>query len=328
MNEKTKKFFHVDKGGENMKRNIITINEEECTGCGLCIPNCPEGAIQIVDGKARLVSDLLCDGLGACIGHCPEGAIIIEEREAGEYDERTVMENIVKQGTNTVRAHLAHLKEHKQDAYYKQALEYLKEQGLLIPVDKEPIIHGTTFEGCPGSKIMAFAREDLAAEALEGKRPSQLTHWPIQMHLLSPNAPHYQGSDMLLVADCVAYSLGDFHKDYLKGKALGIACPKLDEGKEIYLEKLKALIDVAKINTLTVMIMQVPCCSGLLQLALNAAAQAERKIPIKCIVVSLQGDILKEEWVQATSKAHWFSTNQRNQEKDKSYEQRRIKPSE
>jgi len=228
-----------------MKRKIITIDEEKCTGCELCIPNCPEGAIQIIDGKARLISDLLCDGLGACLGHCPEDAITIEEREAEEYDER--------------------------------------------------------------SRMMAFAREDRAAEVLAGKRPAQLTHWPIQMHLLSPNAPHYQGADMLLAADCVAYSLGDFHKDYLKGKALGIACPKLDEGKEIYLEKLKALIDGAKINTLTVMIMQVPCCGGLLQLALQAAAQAERKIPIKCIVVSLQGDILKEEWVHATPDVHEVS---------------------
>jgi hypothetical protein len=153
--------------------------------------------------------------------------------------------------------------------------------------------------------MTAFAREDRAAEVLAGNRPSQLTHWPIQMHLLSPHAPHYQGADMLLAADCVAYSLG-----YLKGKALGIACPKLDEGKEIYLEKLKALIDVAKINTLTVMIMQVPCCGGLLQLALQAADGAERKIPVKSVVVGIQGDILKEEWVQATPEAHQVSAYQ------------------
>jgi len=286
-----------------MKRNIITIDEEKCTGCGLCIPNCPEGAIQIIDGKARLVSDLLCDGLGACLGHCPEDAITIEEREAEEYDERKVMENVVKQGMNTVKAHLAHLKEHKQDAYYNQAVEYLKGEGIPIPEEIEPSVHGMPFSGCPGSRMMSFAKEDAAAEVLAGKRPSQLTHWPIQMHLLSPNAPHYQGADMLLAADCVAYSLGDFHKDYLKGKTLGIACPKLDQGKEIYLEKLKALIDGAKINTLTVMIMQVPCCSGLLHLALQAAAQAERKIPVKCIVVGIQGDILKEEWVDVTPDA-------------------------
>ncbi len=287
-----------------MKRNIITIDEDKCTGCGLCVPNCPEGAIQIIDGKARLVSDLLCDGLGACLGHCPEDAITIEEREAEEYDESRVMENIVKQGINTVKAHLTHLKEHKQDAYYDQAVTYLKEHNIPIPGDRGTTVEGMPSGSCPGSRIMAFAREDRASEALAGKRPSQLTHWPIQMHLLSPYAPHYQGADMLLTADCVAFSLGDFHKEYLKGKVLGIACPKLDEGKEIYVEKLKALIDVAKINTLTVMIMEVPCCGGLLQLALKAASQAERRIPIKRVVVSLRGDILQEEWVEATPRAH------------------------
>ncbi|NIQ40094.1 MAG: 4Fe-4S dicluster domain-containing protein [Proteobacteria bacterium] len=281
-----------------MKRKIITIDEERCTGCELCIANCPEGAIQIIDGKARLVSDLLCDGLGACLGHCPEDAITIEEREAEDYNERTVVENILKQGPNTLKAHLAHLREHQQDEYYNQAVEYLKEQNIPIPADTESTPHLTPMGGCPGSKTMAFAREDRAAKSLVGKRPSALTHWPIQMHLLSPVAPHYQNADMVLAADCVAYSLGDFHKDYLQGKVLGIACPKLDEGQEIYLEKLKALIDMAKINTLTIMIMQVPCCRGLLHLALEAAAQADRSIPIKCIITGLQGDILKEEWLQ------------------------------
>jgi hypothetical protein len=195
---------------------------------------------------------------------------------------------------------LAHAlaKEHQQDEYYNQAVEYLKEKNISIPMDSESTPHSAPMGGCPGSKTMAFAREDRAAKSLVGKHPSALTHWPIQMHLLSPVAPHYQNADMVLAADCVAYSLGDFHKDYLQGKVLGIACPKLDEGQEIYLEKLKALIDMAKINTLTVMIMQVPCCRGLLHLALEAAAQAERNIPIKCIITGLQGDILREEWIQ------------------------------
>lgn len=280
-----------------MKRSIIKIDEEKCTGCELCIPNCPEGAIKIIDGKARLISDLFCDGLGACIGYCPEGAISVEEREAESYDERRVMENIVKAGPNTIKAHLDHLSEHGQDEFLKQAIDFLKEKNIEVPEEKEETMNTQNSSGCPGSSSMAFAREDAGVETLEGKRPSQLTHWPIQMHLISPNAPHFQGADLVLAADCVAYSLGDFHKDYLKDKTLAIACPKLDEGQEIYLEKLKALIDVARINTLTVMIMQVPCCSGLQRLAQKAAEEATRKIPIKSIVVSLQGGILKEEWV-------------------------------
>jgi len=205
-----------------MKRSIIKIDEEKCTGCGLCIPNCPEGALQIIDGKARLVSDLMCD-----------------------------------------------------------------EDKMKVPAHTS----------CPGSQSVAFEKADTPAAALEGSRPSQLTHWPVQMHLISPNAPQYQGADLLLAADCIAFSLGDFHKDYLKGRALAIACPKLDEGQEIYLEKLKALIETAKINTLTVMIMQVPCCGGLLNLAKKAVEEAERNIPVKIIVVGIHGEILKEEWV-------------------------------
>lgn len=281
-----------------MKRSIIKIDEEKCTGCELCIPNCPEGAIQIIDGKARLVSDLMCDGLGACLGHCPEGAITVEEREAEPYDEHKVMENIVKHGSNTIKAHLKHLKDHGQTEFYEQAIDYLQKNNMEIPKEEDkkmqPMHHGG---GCPGSHSMNFDRNVLEEEKMEGKRPSQLTHWPIQMHLISPNAPHYQGADLLLAADCTAFSLGDFHKDYLKDKVLAIVCPKLDEGQDIYLEKLKALVDTAKINTLTVLIMQVPCCGGLLRLAQKAVEEANRKIPIKAIVVGIQGEILKEEWV-------------------------------
>ena len=130
-----------------------------------------------------------------------------------------------------------------------------------------------------------------------GKRASQLTHWPVQMHLISPMAPYFQASDLVLAADGVAYALADFHKDYLKGKTLAIACPKLDSNQEVYTEKLKALIDEAKINTLTVMIMEVPCCGGLIATTLEAAKEAKRKVPIKLIVVGIKGDIKKEEWV-------------------------------
>lgn len=284
-----------------MKRAIIRIDEAKCTGCGQCIPNCPEGAIQVIDGKARLISDRFCDGLGACLGHCPTGAITIEEREAEPYNERTVMENIVQQGPNVIRAHLAHLKEHGEMDLLEQAVEVLKEKGIANPLDDAHASRGAHVHGghggCPGTRSMSFARAEKPAGDDAGKRASQLSHWPVQLHLMSPHAPQYQGADVLLAADCVAYAVGDFHKDYLKGKALAIACPKLDEGQDVYVEKIQALIDEAKINTLTVMIMQVPCCGGLLHLARTAASQASRKVPIKCLVVSLQGEILREEWV-------------------------------
>jgi len=232
----------------------------------------------------------MCDGLGACLGHCREGAITIEEREAEPYDERKVMANIVRQGAGTIRAHLAHLRAHRQDAYYAEALSYLRENGIAIPEDLAPPAAGLNQEatpaqhqGCPGARSFNFSQDGQPAVApaadLTSPLPSQLSHWPIQLHLLSPSAPHYAGSDLLLAADCVAYALGDFHRDYLRGKTLAIACPKLDEGQEIYVEKLKALVDEARINTLTVMIMQVPCCRGLLQLARQALAQAGRMVP-------------------------------------------------
>lgn len=281
-----------------MKRNIIKIDHDKCTGCGLCMPNCPEGAIQMIDGKARLVSDLFCDGLGACLGHCPVGAITIEEREAEKYDECRVMENIIKQGENVIRAHLSHLRDHKQDEYLKQAISFLKERNIHNPIEEKEINmkHAAVHSGCPGSRSMNF-NQPVDQSDQTGKRVSQLTHWPIQLHLMSPDAPHYQGKDVLLAADCTAFTIGDFHRDFLKGKALAIACPKLDDGQEEYIEKIKALIDDAKINTLTVAIMQVPCCGGLLAMAREAAGRASRKVPIKCIVISLQGEVLNESWV-------------------------------
>jgi len=275
-----------------MKRKIIKIDQEICNGCGLCLPNCPEGAIQLIDGKARLVSDLLCDGLGACLGHCPEGAITIEEREAEPYDERKVMATIIPQGENTIRAHLNHLKEHGEVEYYRQALQVLQEQGILSHEEPSP----PPSSGCPGSRSMHFG-STREAEDLAGRRPSQLSHWPIQMHLISPTAPHFQNSDLLLAADCTAFSLGDFHKEYLSGKTLIIACPKLDEGQEVYLEKLTALIEKAQIRSLTVMIMQVPCCGGLLRLAQRAVEASTRTLAIKVIVVGIKGEILREDWL-------------------------------
>lgn len=156
------------------------------------------------------------------------------------------------------------------------------------------------FEGCPGSRMMNFKNTDGDnAGPSVGKIKSHLTQWPIQMHLINPVAPYYQGADVLLTADCVAYALGDFHREYLKDKSIAIACPKLDQGQDIYLQKIKGWIDDAKINTLTVLIMQVPCCGGLLNLAQQAADTAKRKVPITYLVVGIQGEILQEECAAA-----------------------------
>lgn len=288
-----------------MLREIIKIDEEKCDGCGLCIPNCPEGALQVIDGKARLISDLFCDGLGACIGHCPRGAITVEKREAEPYDEKKVMKNIIKQGENVIKAHLLHLAEHNEIEYLNQALEVLKEENIMV--DFEQVHEESDAEehavGCPGARAMSFGEEALEAGAGGGssatavKVKSALTHWPVQMHLISPRAPYFKGSDLLLCADCVAYALGDFHSTLISGKTITIACPKLDSGQDIYLEKLISLIEDAKINTLTVTTMEVPCCTGLLELARRAAEKAERKVPLKWIVISVKGEILGEEWV-------------------------------
>ncbi len=154
------------------------------------------------------------------------------------------------------------------------------------------------FEGCPGSQMLDFKeKDDKITEETIGTVESQLRQWPIQLHLISPTAPYYQESDVLLAADCVAYALGDFHRQFLKEKSIAIACPKLDEGQQIYLDKIKSWFEDAKINTLTVMIMQVPCCTGLLQLAQQATQASQRKVPLKCLVVGLKGEILQEEWV-------------------------------
>ncbi len=151
--------------------------------------------------------------------------------------------------------------------------------------------------GCPGSRTIDRRDEANDTEVATGKIASQLRQWPIQLHLIGPNAPYYQGADVLLTADCVAYALGGYHSEYLKGKSIAIACPKLDEGQDIYIEKIKAWFDDAKINTLTVMIMEVPCCMGLSAIAEQALAAAGRKVPVKRIVVGLDGEIRSEEWL-------------------------------
>jgi NAD-dependent dihydropyrimidine dehydrogenase PreA subunit len=301
-----------------MKRDILKIDDEKCNGCGLCVPNCHEGALQIIDGKVRLVSELMCDGLGACIGHCPEGAITIETREAEPYNEIKVMEQMAGKGKNTMIAHLKHLKEHGETGFLRDGVEWLKGNSDKLPFSPEEVMkevhnhgnpasghghahaHGQGNEdgGCPGSRAIVIGKPEAPANNNNSyDQPSELRQWPVQMHLINPNAPYFRESDLLLAADCVAFSMGNFHSKYLKGKSLGIACPKLDHGSDVYIEKFTALIDIAKVNTITVMMMEVPCCGSLLQMVKAAMAKASRKVPLKMMVVGINGNILKEEWV-------------------------------
>ncbi len=307
-----------------MIRELVKIDEELCNGCGECVPNCHEGALQIIDNKARLISDLLCDGLGACIGHCPLGAITIEKREAEAYNETKVMELMVEKGKNTVIAHLKHLKDHNETTFLKEGVRFLRanESSISFSVDEvievvhnhghkpqthapaagqahvhaRPMAHSGG--GCPGSQAMSFEPRGMEVDKSQTvSAQSQLRQWPVQMHLINPSANYFQNADLLIAADCVSYALGNFHQQYLKGKSLAIACPKLDSGMETYLQKTIALIDQAKVNTITVMIMSVPCCGGLLQMVKTAASHASRKVPIKLAIVSVEGAVISEDWV-------------------------------
>ena len=293
-----------------MKRDIISIDEDKCTGCGECVPNCHEGALQIIDGKVRLVSELMCDGLGACIGHCPEGAITIEQREAEPYDEIKVMEAMTDKGFNTVVAHLRHLKEHNETIFLKQGMGYLiqNEARLSFKVqDVKNAVHQTIEPatttgcggGCPGSQTVVFdpASMRMADSEKTVSAASQLRQCPVQLHLVNPAASYFMESDLLVAADCSAFTLGDFHSKWLKNRSLVIACPKLDQGKEIYLKKLVDLMEASRVNTITVLIMEVPCCGGLLQLVQLAAQRSARKVPVKAVTVSIKGEILDEQWV-------------------------------
>ena len=224
-----------------LKRKIVKIDEDKCTGCGLCIPNCAEGALQLIDGKARLVKEIYCDGLGACLGHCPEGAITIEERNAREFDEGAT----------------------------KKYLEQIKKK----EEKKLPC-------GCPGT----------AVKTLKPKNESELINWPVQLKLVPVEAPYLKNADLLIAADCVGFSYPDFHQDLLKGKALVIACPKLDEA-DVYIEKLSEIFRVNNLKGITVAHMEVPCCFGLNEIVSKALKLSGTKIPLKEITINIQGGI-------------------------------------
>lgn len=235
------------------KRKIIKIDEEKCNGCGQCIPNCKEGALKIVGGKARLVSEVFCDGLGACLGHCPQGAITIEEREAADFDEKKVEE---------------HLKKEKK-------------------AEKLPCgCPGTNVVDLRSAKTLPARRE-------AGDAPlSQLRQWPVQIRLVPPHAPYLSGADLLVAADCVPFAYADFHDDLLRGRVLLVGCPKLDD-LSAYGEKIGAIARENDIRSITYARMEVPCCAGLSGVIKEAIESSGKKIPYKEVVISISGEKLK-----------------------------------
>lgn len=273
-------------------REVIKIDEDLCNGCGACVPGCPEGALQIIDGKARLVSDLFCDGLGACIGECPMGAITVEKREAEGYDEKKVMENIVRQGPGTIAAHLGHLRDHSQDEYLAQALDFLKEKGIPVPSAVKENSHCGS-GGCPGSRIATFAPSS-PDETVEATGPvsSQLRQWPIQLALLNPDAPYLKNAHLLFAADCVPFAFADFHRRFLKDKTLIMFCPKLDPTMPEYLEKLTHIFKNNNVQSVTIVHMEVPCCGGVSRLVEAALLRAGKNLIIKDYTISIQGQIV------------------------------------
>lgn len=276
-----------------MKRKIIKINEERCNGCGNCIPDCPEGALQMIDGKARLVSDLFCDGLGACIGTCPVGAIEVEEREAVPYDEKRVMEeNIIKAGANTIKAHLKHLKDHGELGYYNTAIEVLKEKNIPVPQTKE-VHQECSTGGCPGSKPMSFKDiyKPKKEETAKVHKQSELQTWPTQLQLMHPGASYLQNADLLFAADCAPFAYANFHQDFIKGKVLVNFCPKLDTTIEHYIEKLTMMFENMNINSITIVRMEVPCCGGMEMIIRQALVKANSNLQPEVKIISIKGEI-------------------------------------
>ena len=242
-------------------RNIVKIDEDKCNGCGECVPACAEGAIEIIDGKAKLVSEIYCDGLGACLGHCPQDAITIEDRDAAEFDEKATED---------------HLEERKKS---------------------EPQASGFV---CPGSMARKLRETSTPGESETGDVSSQLAQWPVQLKLVSPQAPYFKEADLLLVADCVPFAMGDFHSKILKGRGIAIGCPKLDD-TEFYIEKFTQILKINDLKSLTVVHMEVPCCSGLTYIAKEAIARSKAKLSFEDITIDLKGNIGNTEIIKCES---------------------------
>jgi ferredoxin len=272
-----------------MKRDVIKINEEKCTGCGGCMIGCPEGALQIIDGKARLISDLFCDGLGSCIGECPEDAIEIETREAEPYDENKVMKNIINAGAHVIKAHLQHLQEHGQTKYLNQAIDYLKENNIEIPEYEE---ESPMACGCPGSMAQNLDEYRVKSQEEDQILSAELKNWPVQLQLLNPDAPYFKNADLLISADCAPFAYANFHQRFLKDKVLIILCPKLDKVIDQYVDKLAQIFEKQDIKSISIVHMQVPCCSGIEVIVRRALEKAQKNIIIKDYTISISGEII------------------------------------
>ncbi|MFC1537438.1 ATP-binding protein [Gemmatimonadota bacterium] len=248
-------------------RKVVKIDEDKCDGCGVCVPSCAEGAIQIIDGKARLVSEVYCDGLGACLGECPQDAITIEERQADEFDQ------------DAVERHLEDLEKQKH-------VKFNTDRSIQRP---------KAMGGCPGSLSRMFEPEEglnkRQAEDSAGDINSRLRNWPVQLNLAPTKAPYFDGASLLISADCVPFAFADFHRKFLGGKTLLVGCPKLDDA-EHYKEKLSRIFQQNDLREVEVLIMEVPCCSGLVHIVRMAAEEAETNVPLTFTTISLRGEVL------------------------------------
>ena len=282
-----------------MVRTVIEIDEGLCNGCGNCVTGCHEGALQLVDGKARLVGDNLCDGLGACIGECPVGAIAFVEREATAYNEREVLERIMPLGENTVVAHLKHLKDHGQKNEVHEGFSILAENGWdatairtkVLASGSSPLASHHQGGGCPGSRVMDLTPRSETPAVPTTKPASELRQWPVQLHLVPPTAPYLKGADLLVAADCVPFAYAGFHQDFLKGRVLLIGCPKLDDNAA-YAQKLTQIFALNGIRSVTVVRMEVPCCGGITQAVKTAIAASGQLVPYAEAVISIEGKLL------------------------------------
>ena len=271
-----------------MKRKIVLIDADKCNGCGLCVPNCAEGAIQVIDGKARLVAENLCDGLGACLGECPEGAITIEERDADGFDEKVVEEHLKAIGRATPPGHGGHHGGHGHHHDERHHGGHHHENRL------QPAGHGQHGGGCPSARLISHDRVPAAAPSPAGEVGSELGHWPVKLQLVPPTAPFFSGKNLLIAADCAPVAYGDFQRGFLKDSAVVIQCPKFGE-QGFVVDKLAGIFKEGGITGITVMRMEVPCCGGLSWAVQKALQQSGRTdLPLREVVVGARGDLVSD----------------------------------